>query len=576
MMKSNYRNIFWFLIDGLSPLYLRACGNKAIGSTFFDELLEKGTVLSSVYAPGGGTFLSMYSYFSGLYPSINGMEGFSPEAVRNFRPEIWTITDVLRERGFRTYYYTDADELDEGKENIPTSGFEVRNSSGYVLPELLYKTKMGECEKQIAFVERINQTSEQKFIYCHYSILHELNASLGCSLDSVWKSDDYIANIRKVSAAFERFYKRFNITDQDLVILSNDHGVHLDCQWAMIDHDYPKHYEIASLCFMGLIGGGLRRQLLPELVSVVDVAPTLMEMICNIPYPCNGHSQVPYIIKGKYTPRPCLGEKGALGETSFYSPDKCNLYIVREGQYKYTYSPESVDSEWLMFLPDGEYKINRKTQHPELCIRYRNLLNQELIHKKFDISSFYKEHHFMYDKRTIKPVISIMICGNWIPESCIESTVDFVGPPYEVLLTSKQAKMASGRVLRHVRTKVVNSPLKQAHGKYILCLSCRGLYYGPNLLDEFIQKMGNTDKLVVMKDHPQICMYPLAMSAERKKLPIAWVCSNEANRFFLFFWKKKEDKRTHIFFFSKRLVSYRRGITRDILRFLRGKRNRIL
>ena len=173
-----YKNIYWFLLDGLSPKFLNSCGNKQYEHNFIDECIENGAVFSQVYSANAGTHTSMHVFFSGFYSSVNGATGWTTEALRKFNPNIITLTDILKQNGYNTYRYCDA----KGERTVPKSGFDVWESSGVKIGNILADTDFTDCKNRQNFIKMVNDDKNNKFVYHHVELFHELNWALGAFL----------------------------------------------------------------------------------------------------------------------------------------------------------------------------------------------------------------------------------------------------------------------------------------------------------------------------------------------------------------------------------------------------------
>ena len=265
------KNIYWFLIDGLSPLYLNICGNKKIPLNFFDNVMSQGVVFSNVAATQGGTHTSMHSIFSSMLPSINGATGWVREALINFNQEIWTFTDLIKKNGYSTFRYGDAD----GERCVPFSGFDIWESSGYGIGKCLENGKINH-ERLNDFIAEIKRCPTPKFVYHHNHLLHELNGKMG----NVWSSNQYVRNIAIVAEDFKNLIVDYDLHEDDIIIISSDHGVVLDKDFMKDGIETgEKREEISIRTVFSVIHPTLPKKVFSELVSSLDETPTLLELI---------------------------------------------------------------------------------------------------------------------------------------------------------------------------------------------------------------------------------------------------------------------------------------------------------
>ena len=494
------KNVYWFLIDGLSPKFLNACGNKQYSRTFIDKCLEKATVFSQMYCANGGTHTSMHVFFSGFRSSVNGASGWIVEALRSFNPEIFTLTDLFKLNGYNAYRYCDA----KGERTVPKSGFDVWMNSGYKIGQFLDNTDESDCANRSEFINMVNSDKKRKFVYHHLELLHDLN----CGLGTYWPSADYRKNIETTARHFEKLYKSYNISDDDIVIISSDHGVLLDTDYTKYESVYgPRQTEQSNICLFSIQGNGIKPQLLKGLSTAVDIAPTLADVFFDMYLPAQGTSIKNYIFDGIYEPKLCFREKG-LYFAEPQSPDKSDVYSVRDNNWKYTFSPNFAKSEWLVNLDENEdYENNLKDKYPELVKKYRKLIYDEIINKKIDIKKFYSEHGFNLSKKDIKPEILITPKGYKLSTDFMESVLDLAGPYYKIVLSNKQASKIDKKYLEHPKVIVSDDLLAQS-GNYILYINPKYRYDDDDFLFSFYKNVKKCNCKMVLKSDKSIYMIP--------------------------------------------------------------------
>ncbi len=494
------KNVYWFLIDGLSPQFLNACGNKQYKKTFIDTCLEKGTVLSKMYCANGGTHTSMHVFFSGFRSSVNGATGWIIEALRSFNPKIFTLTDLFKLNGYNTYRYCDA----KGERTVPKSGFDVWMHSGYKIGQLLKNTDNCDCENRSEFINMVNADKGRKFIYHHLELLHDLN----CELGTYWSSADYRKNIEIVAKYFEKLYKSYNISDKDIVIISSDHGVLLDTNYTKYESIYgPRQTEQSNICLFSIQGMGIKPQLLDGLSTAIDVAPTLADIFFDMNLPTQGTSIKNYIFGGTYEPKLCFREKGVyFAEPRF--PDKSDVYSVRDNNWKYTFSPHFAKSEWLVNLDENEdYVTNLKDEYPELVKKYRKLIYDEIINKKIDIEKFYSAHGFNLSKKDINPEILITPKGSKLTADFMDSVLDLAGPYYKLVLSNAQASKIDKKYLEHPKV-IISDDLLTLGGNYVLSVNPKYCYDDEDFLFSFYKNAKKYNCKVVLKSNKSIYIKP--------------------------------------------------------------------
>lgn len=465
------RNVFWFLIDGLSPNNLYSCGNTNVKRNFFDELIEQGVVFTNVASTAAGTHTSMHSIFSSLMPSVNGATGWVREALRGFKPEIFTLTDLFKYRGYNTFRYCDAD----GERTVPMSGFDVWESSGYTIGEFMKNTDMTQTPRRKRFIEFVKKSDSPKFVYHHVELLHELNGQLGSS----WGSKEYEENIAIVADEFKKLYGEYEIKNNDILILSSDHGVILNNNWMADGSDHgERHYEQSVRTFFAMITQGIEICRLDQLISSLDIAPTLSELILDFNMPGQGISRSNMIGGGEYTPRMIFREKGTYctENVELRNPLTSDVFYVRDDQWKYVYGLNDERCEWLINLEkDGDYNVNLKDREPELVKKYRDILQNKLIFPTEQLETIYKRNGFELSKKRIKPFFSVVINAALCDQKVYESLMDLAGPYYELIILGK-SEHNNGINVRYVDKNISELKQNDLKGDYTVVLDCSKEY----------------------------------------------------------------------------------------------------
>lgn len=505
-----YRNIYWFLLDGLSPKYLNSCGAKECEANFIDELISKGTRFSQVYSANGGTHSSMHVFFSGLYSFVNGVMGWPLESMRRFDPEIFTITDFFKEAGYNTYRYCDADE----ERTVPMSGFDYWESSGYKIGQILNNTDFCDCERRKSFIQKVNSDTANKFVYHHIELLHDLNGQLGL----FWSSQDYVENIKTLSEHFKKLFEEYRINDDDLIIISSDHGVLLDENYKETEAKYGlRQKEISSVCFWSIIGKGIPSGVCDGLISALDIPNTLIELTLDKKFSGQGVSQLKYIWdKNSYIKKPVYREKGSYFTTpQFWDRSVC--WAVRDDNFKYVFSDRD-NSEWLIDLNNGDYEENIAEKFPDLLEKYRQLVKHEMIDNNTKALDVYRKCGFTKRKKDIKPVISVVLKMTKFNKALLDNLLDLAGPYYELIILASPGLRKQLQYLQS-HPKVVlsfdnSNYLSLSRGDYLFFASEK-YYYDEKILSELSYLMRKNINCNVIRVNKYIKMLRKSISIDQ-------------------------------------------------------------
>lgn len=425
-MKMQKRNVYWFLIDGLSPDFLSSCGKDNLVPTFFDSLIEKGFVFTNVASTAAGTHTAMHSVFSSMYPSINGASGWNLKALRNFNPDIFTLTDFFKLNEYSTFRYGDA----VGERDVPKSGFDVWESSGVPIRDLLKQTDCTDNNRRREFIKRVNECGSPKFVYHHCLMLHELNGTLG----NVWSNEGYAKNIILSADIFKKIYESYNISDDDFVIMSSDHGVVLEKDWiADGDANGERHYEQSVKTFFLISGGEIKKGRFDGLISSLDEAPTIADIVLGVDMPGQGSSRRSTMQNRTISPSVVFREKGTFCSKASTNSLSSDVFYVRQDNWKYVYSMEDERCEWLINLDEGDYCINRKNDEDRVR-SFKRLLSDTFWNGVKDVKALYDSKGFHLSKANQKVKISVVIDSSVLTKEVYEHLIDLGGPYYEVVV----------------------------------------------------------------------------------------------------------------------------------------------
>lgn len=467
VMSVSRANVFWFLIDGLSPDFLKSCGNNALTNTFFDTLIEKSFVFTNVASTAAGTHTAMHSVFSSMYPSVNGVSGWNIKALRNFNPDIFTLTDFFKLNDYCTFRYGDA----AGERDVPKSGFDVWESSGVPIAELLKKTDNTDNERRRNFIKRVNECNAPKFVYHHCLILHELNGRLG----NVWPYEDYVRNINKSADVFKKIYEAYNISKDDIVIISSDHGVILDKDW-IIDGDVngERHYEQSVKTFFSVSGEDIARGRFDGLVSSLDEAPTIADIVLGVDMPGQGTSRYSTMVNGIFFPSAVFREKGTYCSKTYTNSLSSDVYYVRQDNWKYVYGVEDERCEWLINLDEGDYCINHKDDEERIHF-FKKMILDTFWNCQNGVKEIYDSKGFGLSKANQNVKFTIIVDSNILSNEVYDSLIDLGGPYYEILVLNTKELFPRFNV-RSVSGGIENLSEGDINGEIVVFLNKKCAY----------------------------------------------------------------------------------------------------
>ncbi len=433
MASKKYENVYWFLLDGLRPDFLRI-GQEREKQNFIDKLCARGTVFDHVVTAGGGTYTSMHAIFTSLLPSYNGVAGWDMSALRNFNQNIFTMADYFQLAGYETFHYCDMDSA----RDVPMPGFQRWEGGGYKPGRVLRNTELARSERRNRFIEEVNTCKANKFVYHHMELLHELNSELG----TCWMSEDYAGNIEITAKEFERIFCEYDIGEKDLIIVGSDHGVILDMDFIRDKAENGhRQYEQSVKALFALIGNGIPSQYLFQPISALDELPTILHLALGEESPVSGQGKdrYDYLFSGKYENGIFFREAGTWGTArEMWSSVKSDSFYLRDGKWKYVYRTDNSQDEWLIDLEKNhDYEVNLKDKYPEIAEKYHRILG-EMIE---GAGSFQYKSPFAFSKEDIQPVFSLILDMDEIEDATIESLLDMGGPYYELIVRESETTL---------------------------------------------------------------------------------------------------------------------------------------
>lgn len=400
--------------------------------------------------------------------------------------------------GYETFRYDDAD----GEREVPMSGFKRWESSGYGVGEFLFRTDWTKTDARNRFIEEVNRYKKNKFVYHHIGLLHDLN---GCGLGNFWDSEGYARNIKLTAEEFKKLYYEYLIEENDLVILSSDHGVILDKDYKQDGiENGERHYEQSAKAFFALMGKDIAPQILTQPISALDIAPTLLHIALDMSMEGQGRDQFSYIKNGSYQKTVFYREKGSYNvPPELQNPLSSDVYYIRDDKWKYVFGERDTKCEWLIDLEkDRDYEINLKDKYPELVQKYRKMLKEKLEEgKHFQYKSF-----LGFDKSSVKKMFSLILQGDKIQRGTVESLLDLAGPYYEIVLYDLKEELEFDKncyKIRLSKERERSQVEKECDGEWLVVIRGTGEWSEHFLSDlyRYIQCHRNKNVIITGRDY---------------------------------------------------------------------------
>lgn len=332
------RNLILISIDTLRADRLGAYGYDRDTSPTLDALAARGVRFETVIAESSWTLPSHITLFTGLSPALHGV--VSPE--HKLAESVPVLTEVLRERGFRTFAFTGGIYLapnfgfDRGFETYASA---MHESGSEEMRPIAFRTALAYTQRRIAEFD----PSERFFAFIHTYDVHcpyespaeytemfdsrpasdqietrgncgnptfnEMQLSQG---QAQFLSDRYDAGIRQADDHLGRFLARLEkrgVLEDTVVAVVSDHGEEF-LEHGQIGH-LTLHMEILRVPWI-VAGPGIESRVVTEPVGLEDVMPTLLALLEIPSPPTEGVSMLP-AIRGERRSAPDRARFSELG-----------------------------------------------------------------------------------------------------------------------------------------------------------------------------------------------------------------------------------------------------------------------
>ncbi len=408
------RNVLIIGADTLRADHLGLYGYKLPTSPNLDALAGRAVVFERAFAQGSYTLPSFASFFTSRYPEQHG--AFSQDSV--IQASETTLAELFQKQGYRTAAFTGGPNVSalygfgKGFDSY-LGGDQARNLDAYV-PAALQWMKKDSSRPFLLFLQPqdvhppfdllgIPEGERNRFDpeyagpadeflgswYC-FRLLNgdvskrgagpRLPEDLSRDLEAVRKDprawrhmsavyDDRVAHLDKTMGAFLKRLQDLGILDQTIVVFMGDHGT-LWGEGGNFGHGIHASTKdgIFHVPLILWIPGQAPRRV-PEVVELVDVAPTLLELAgFPVPQRFAGTSLLP-LIAG----RPGPARQYAFGTAAILYPGSPHRLFVRDFRWKLVREADSTVSLYDLFADPGE-DHDVSAAHPDIVERLSDAL----------------------------------------------------------------------------------------------------------------------------------------------------------------------------------------------------------
>ena len=331
------RNVLIVSIDTLRADHVGAYGHAGAQTPALDGLAARGLRFAQASTVMPLTLPAHTSLMTGEFPARHGVRdngGFY------LAEEHETLAETLKKRGYRTGAFVASFVLDsrwglaQGFDEY-FDDFDLSGSATAALDEI-QRPGQEVVDRALQWLGR--EASQPFFAWVHlydphtpYAAPEPFQAAFPRSIEGAYDAEIAYAD-QQVGRLIAHLFATAQIS-QTLVVVLGDHGEALGA------HQEPTHgfflYDEVLHIPLILAGPGLPRRVVPDQVRIVDVMPTVLDLLgVPIPSPVQGTTLVPA----------ARGEKlqlVAFAETWFpkYHYGWSELMAIRDGRYKFILAP---------------------------------------------------------------------------------------------------------------------------------------------------------------------------------------------------------------------------------------------
>lgn len=392
VIREENLNVFLLTIDTIRADRVGYAG-FAIETPHLDSLASIGAAFMDAVCQVPLTLPSHVSILTGTNPPFHKIRNNGPFFAS---PELTTIAEILKERGYVTGAFVGAFVLDSrfGLDQ----GFDVYDdrfdTPEYLKPYEPQRLAEDVCRSAASWLDENSQKSF--FLWVHYYDPHNPYTP-PAPFDQRYKTRPYEGEIAYTDVYVGKLIthlKKRGVFDKTLIVVVGDHGEGL---W---QHDEPGHgnflYDTClkvPLIFASprIIPGGKK---IDHQVRTVDVFPTILDILkLKIPDVCQGNSLVP-LMEGKSLKQ----TQESYAETYFplISHGWSELKAIRTGEWKYVQAPKPElynlkdDPEELDNLVNKKGKEASKLQKRLIQLE-KDLSSQSIVPSRAELSQEERE-----------------------------------------------------------------------------------------------------------------------------------------------------------------------------------------
>ncbi|MBL8862776.1 MAG: sulfatase [Planctomycetes bacterium] len=376
-------NVVVLTLDTTRADFLGCYGRPGDPTPNLDALAALGTRFDLAIATASVTPVSHASILTGLDNREHGvrvLSGMCGYALKRGTP---TLATILKAEGYATAAVHSAFPVsayfgfDEGYDVFESFEGVIGRSQAGTMSWPLTELQRRSDDTTAIVVEQLAALDEPFFLWVHYWDPHDpvllppeewtRNAPRGPRGELVMSRELYGAEVSYLDAQIGRLFAALQASgewDRTLVVVVADHGEGLG------DHGWPFHrilyQEQIRVPLLVRVPGLASTPAVPEVVSTVDIAPTVLDYLGVRP---------PRAMSGR-TLRPLLEGRPDAPRTAF--ADQINGYDLNAAMLK-----SRPDDDFLYAVVNGSWKLVWRPNRPEKSELYDLSADPGEMHNRF-------------------------------------------------------------------------------------------------------------------------------------------------------------------------------------------------
>jgi len=271
-------NILLVTLDTTRADHIGAYGFKRAKTPNIDGLAAQGIKFSNAYCPTPMTLPSHCSIMTGTYPLYHKVRN---NGTYHLNPEIPTLTEKLKERGYKTAAFVSSFNVDS-RFGIGR-GFDVYDDT-FNSEEMIktFRSERRAADTSAAFIRWLERNAGQKF----FSWVHYYDPHLPYHPPSPFKEDfsgmPYDGEIAYMDYSFGKVLDKLRekgLLEKTLIVIAGDHGEALG-EKGEVDHGVLIYDVSMRIPFIFYAPRSLPQGLAVEArVRLIDIMPTVLDLV---------------------------------------------------------------------------------------------------------------------------------------------------------------------------------------------------------------------------------------------------------------------------------------------------------